>query len=448
MHIIASGLSHKTAPVEVREALNFPAADIGGALNNLLSYEHINEAIILSTCNRTEIYAVANDIEAGKDNIIHFFENCRKNIDCNLREHLYFYDSVSAIHHLFRVISSLDSMIIGEAQILGQVKEAYAQAFDNDATNIIFNRLFRQAFAVGKRVRTETDIGENAVSISYAAVQLAKKVFEDLTGKTVMIIGAGKMSELTAKHLLANGVRDVLIANRSYDNAVELAKTFQGKPVPFDLLFHEMVKADIVISSTGSSDYILDKEKMQPVIHTRRGRSIFLIDIAVPRDIDPNVNNLDNVYLYDIDDLQSVVDANLAERSREAKEAEKIITTEVREFLTWISSLEAVPTISKLRQSAERIRQAELAKAANKLADLSDDEMNAVNALTSAIINKLLHNPTIRMKESAKTKDGYLYTESMRHLFCLNESTEKDVKRKSETTSKIKIKNHKHVEAG
>lgn len=448
MQIIASGLSHKTAPVEVREALSFPAAEIGGALNKLLSYDHINEGIILSTCNRTEIYAVVNDIEAGKNNLVHFFEDCRNDLDCDLREHLYFHDSVNAIRHLFRVISSLDSMIIGEAQILGQVKEAYTHAFDNDATNIIFNRLFRQAFAVGKRVRTETDIGENAVSISYAAVQLAKKVFADLTGKTVMIIGAGKMSELTAKHLLANGVRDVLIANRSYENAVELGKTFGGTPVRFDLLFHEMVKADIVVSSTGSPEYILNKAKMQPVMHTRRGRSIFLIDIAVPRDIDPDVNNLDSVYLYDIDDLQSVVDANLAERTREAKEAEKIISNEVSEFLSWTSSLEVVPTISQLRQSAEQIRRAELAKVAGKLSNLSDDEINTINALTSGIINKLLHNPTIRIKESAKTKNGYLYADSLRHLFCLNEPTEKDDKKKSEVTSKLKVKNQKHVEAG
>lgn len=448
MHIIVSGLSHKTAPVEIREALSFPADELGKSLNNLLSYEHINETVILSTCNRTEIYAIANDIDEGKQNIIHFLENYQ-DLDCDLRDHLYFHDSVSAIHHLFRVVSSLDSMVIGEAQILGQVKEAYSQAFESDATNIILNRLFRQAFAVGKRVRTETDIGENAVSISYAAVQLAKKVFEDLSGKTVMIIGAGKMSELTTKHLQANGVAEVLITNRSYNRAVELAKAFHGTPIQYDRRLDEMARADIVISSTGSPDYILSKDEMQQVLSKRRHRPIFLIDIAVPRDIDPAINKLGNVYLYNIDDLQSVVESNLAERSKEAKEAEKIITHEVGEFLSWLTTLEVVPTIAELRQIAERIRQAELQKIQGKLSNLSEAEMNAINALTSGIINKLLHKPMVRAKESAKSKGGYLYVESLRHLFGLDDNDESDPEPRAEKSmSEVKVKNHKHAGAG
>jgi len=437
MHIIVSGLSHKTAPVEIREALNFPEHGLGEALNTLTSYSHINEGVILSTCNRTEIYAVAADIDSGRKNIISFLEDCHGLKDCRIEDYLYFHDSLAAVNHLFRVVSSLDSMVVGEAQILGQAKDAYASAFDAQATNLVLNRLFRQAFAVGKRVRTETDIGENAVSISYAAVQLAKKVFSDLTGKSVMIVGAGKMSELTAKHLLANGVSDVIITNRSFDKAVDMAKIFKGRAVEFDRLVDEMAGADIVISSTGAPNYVIDKEDMKAVMAKRRHRPIFLIDIAVPRDIDPETNNVDNVYLYDIDDLQSVVESNLAERSREAKGAEKIIKAEIQDFLAWQSSLEVVPTIAELRQKAERIRQGELEKITAKMADLSDEQKNALNALTSGIINKLLHEPMVRLKDSARHKEGYLYVDSLRHLFALGEDEDEPEKQTRESAAKI-----------
>lgn len=437
MHIIVSGLSHKTAPVEIREALNFPEHSLGEALNNLTSYAHINEGVILSTCNRTEIYAVAGDIDSGRENIISFLEDRHGLKDCRIEDYLYFHDSLAAVNHLFRVVSSLDSMVVGEAQILGQAKEAYANAFEAQTTNLVLNRLFRQAFAVGKRVRTETDIGENAVSISYAAVQLAKKVFSDLTGKSVMIVGAGKMSELTAKHLLANGVSDVIITNRSYDKAVDMAKVFCGRAVEFDHLVDEMAGADIVISSTGAPNYVIDKEDMKAVMAKRRHRPIFLIDIAVPRDIDPETNDVDNVYLYDIDDLQSVVESNLAERSREAKGAEKIIKVEIQDFLTWQSALEVVPTISELRQKAERIRQGEIEKIASKMGDLSDEQRNALNALTSGIINKLLHEPMVRLKDSARHKEGYLYVDSLRHLFALDEDGDEPEKQVRESTAKI-----------
>ena len=444
MQIIVSGLSHKTAPVEVREALAFPSHELGGHLNQLLSKNHISESVILSTCNRTEIYAVASDIDGGKKDLTDFLKDCCK-VDCDLSEHLYFHDSVSAIHHLFRVTSSLDSMIIGEGQILGQVKEAYSHAFENDATNAVLNKLFRKSFAVGKRVRTDTDIGENAVSVSYSAVQLAKKVFEDLSGKTVMIIGAGKMSELTTKHLQSNGVENVLIANRSFNRAVELAKKIHGTPIQYDRMLDEMVRADIVITSTGSPDFILNKKDMKQVLNKRRRQPIFLIDIAVPRDIDPKVNDIGSAYLYNIDDLKSVVDSNLAERTREAKEAEKIISFEVTEFLSWLSTLEVVPTIAELRQIAERIRRTEIEKAQNKLGDLSEAELNAVNALTNGIINKLLHKPMVKAKESTKSKNGYIYVESLRHLFGLDDEVEEELT--EEATSKIKVKKHKHVGA-
>jgi glutamyl-tRNA reductase len=409
---------------------------MGEALTSLTSFPHINEAVILSTCNRTEIYAVAADIDAGRNDIVDFLESCHGLADCRIKDYLYFHDSLAAVNHLFRVTASLDSMLIGEAQILGQVKEAYSKAFDTQTTNLVLNRLFRQAFAVGKRVRTETDIGENAVSISYAAVQLAKKVFQDLTGKSVMIVGAGKMSELTAKHLLSNGVSSVIIANRSHERAAKMAESFCGRAVKFDCLIEEMASADIVISSTGAPHYVVKKEDIKQVMSKRRNRPIFLIDIAVPRDIDPAVNNLDNIYLYDIDDLQSVVDSNLVERTREAKEAEKIIKLEVQAFLAWLSAREVIPTISELRQKAERVRQKELDKILSKLTNLSEEEKNAINTLSNGIVNKLLHDPMVKLKEAARHKEGYLYVDSLRHLFSLDE--DEDELAEAELTESVK----------
>lgn len=424
MHILVSGLSHKTAPVEIREALTFPEHEISEALTSLTSYPHINEAVILSTCNRTEVYTVASDLDGGQQDIVSFFNSCHNSRGFELEDYLYRHDSLGAINHLFRVVSSLDSMVLGEAQILGQAKEAYSHAFEVQTTNLVLNRLFRQAFAVGKRVRTETDIGENAVSISYAAVQLAKKVFQDLSGKTVMLVGAGKMSELTAKHLLSNGVKSVIIANRNYDRAVEMAKVFCGRAVTFENFVDEMAAADIVISSTGAPHTVIRKDAMKKVMAKRRYKPIFLIDIAVPRDIEADVNDVDNVYLYDIDDLQTVVDSNLEERSREAKEAEVIIKQEVQEFLAWLSALEVTPTIADLRRRAEAIRRAELDRVGGKLADLSAEEINAVNTVANGIINKLLHEPMVRLKQSAGQKEGYLYVDTMRHLFALDDEEE------------------------
>lgn len=425
MHILVTGLSHKTAPVEIREALTFPKAEIKDALLNLVSLQNINEGVILSTCNRTEIYTVTRDPDKGQNEVISFLKQYYPK-KSGLEKYLYFHEAATAVQHLFRVVSSLDSMVVGEAQILGQAKEAYNWAFEAQTTNVIFNRLFRQAFAVGKRVRTETDIGENAVSISYAAVQLAKKVFEDLSGRSVMVIGAGEMSELTTRHLVANGVNSVVIANRSLSRAEKMAQEFGGRAVPFDQLFDELAKVDIVISSTGASGIILTYDQMRQVMAKRRYRSIFLIDIAVPRDLDPQINSLDNAYLYNIDALEQVVAQNLAERQKEAKEAEKIIKAEVEEFFAWLSSLEVIPTIAELRRKAEQIKEQELSKALSKLNYLSEAEKNVIAALAHSITNKLLHDPVVKVKESTKQRDGYLYVESLRHLFALNNSDEKD----------------------
>lgn len=420
MQIVIVGLSHKTAPVEYRERLSFPEI-CTEALQELLKYKNITEAVILSTCNRTEIYAVTEDVPEGQNSIVCFLSNyCNLN-ESELVKYLYFHDSINAISHLFRVVSSLDSMVVGEAQILGQAKEAYEIAFNTGATGAILNKFFRHAFFVGKKVRTDTGIGESAVSISYAAVELAKKVFGVFENRTVMVIGAGEMSELTAKHLISNGIKTVLVANRTYEKAVEFAERFNGRAVSFDDLFNQMVNADIIISSTGAPSYVIRKSDILKVMQTRKNRPIFFIDIAVPRDIDPKVNNIYNAFLYNIDDLQSVVDANLADRSKEAKKAEVIIEQEIEEFVSWLSSLEVVPTISALKKQAETIRQTELKKALLKLNGISDKEKEVLEVLTNGIINKLFHRPIIHIKECANKKDGYLYVEAIRNLFDLDE---------------------------
>ncbi|MHB0977100.1 MAG: glutamyl-tRNA reductase [Candidatus Aquicultorales bacterium] len=418
MHILATGLSHKTAPIDIREKVTFPEHTLPEALECLTRCESVNEAVILSTCNRMEIYAVVEDVADGKEQVADFLRNYHE-LDRDLDGYLYFHEGPSAVHHVFRVVSSLDSMIVGEAQILGQVKEAYQWAYEAQATSVVLNRLFRHALQVGKRVRTETEIGESAVSISYAAVELAKKVFESLAGRTALIVGAGEMSELTARHLVSNGVARVLVTNRTFARAKELAQKFGGEPIKFDDFTHRLPEADIVISSTASPDYVITKAAVGAAMQRRRNKPIFLIDIALPRDIDPEVGKLYNVFVYDIDDLESVVQSNMEERTRSAQVCEGIVEHEVTDFISWISTLEVVPTIAALRDKAEGIRLLELEKTLRRFKDLSDDELSALNALTTGIINKLLHAPVVRAKECANRKDGYLYIESLRHLFDL-----------------------------
>lgn len=419
MHLLIVGLSHKTAPVEVREKLSFPLAEQEEALSKLMSYSHIAESVILSTCNRTEVCAVASEESKGRQEVVDFLCSYSGLTKRKLHPYLYFLSEKGAVHHLFRVASSLDSMVVGEAQILGQVKEAYEAALEFEATKSIFNRFFRQALSVGKRVRSETAIGESAVSISYAAVQLAKTVFEELAGRLVMIVGAGEMGELTVKHLIDLGVKSVLVTNRTYHRAVDLAKEFGGRAVAFENRFDEMSLVDIVISSTGAPHYIIKKEDLVEVMKRRRGRPIFLIDIAVPRDVDPEVGKVYNVFLYDIDDLEAVVEANKKEREKEAQRAEKIIEEEVGEFLDWLCTLEVVPTLKELRDWAEKVKDDELAKALSKLSSLSDKDKEVINALAHAIVNKLLHQPTVKLKECALQKDGYTYIGALRRLFGL-----------------------------
>jgi len=405
MKVFVAGLNHKIADVDVREKLAFNGPKLEEGLKRFRELPEVHEAIILSTCNRVELYANVKDnqraAEAVKTFLSEFHNINRSSLDAGL----YIYDGVNAVRHIFRVASSLDSMVVGEPQILGQLKDAFELALSQKTTGILLNKLMKKAISVAKRVRTETRIAENAVSISFAAVELAKKIFTDLSKRVFMLLGAGEMAELAAKHLISSGVKEVLVSNRTYERACDIAKEFNGKPVRFDEFIDEMARADIVICSTGAPDYIVTKGQMQKVMKERKQRQVFLIDISVPRNIDPETNDLDNVYLYNVDDLQGVVDSNLFERKKEAEKAEKIIDEELETFLRWQSTLDSVPTIIAIREKAEEIKKEELDKLFHKITGMGEKEREAIEYMAAALINKMIHPPTAALKEDSEDKD-------------------------------------------
>lgn len=422
MNLICLGVNHKTAPVELREKLDIPQRELEATFTALSqSAPEIAEKVILSTCNRMEIYARVKDVEQGIEALKSFLSGYHEIDRATLDTVCYTLTLEEAVEHLFMVAASLDSMILGEPQVLGQVKDAYRSARELRATGAVLNRLFEQSFTVAKRVRTETGVAENAVSVSYAAVELAKKIFGDLSGKTALLIGAGEMIELAARHLVAQGVETVLVANRTHQRAEELARAFNGEAVKFESLHDELRRCDIVISSTGAPHFVVRRDLAEKVIAERQNRPMFFIDIAVPRDIEPSVNDIDNCFVYDIDDLKTVVEANLAEREREAKRAEEIVRAEVAQFFAWLDHLEVAPTIVALRQQAESIRIGEVEKTLKRLNGLSDKDRDAVDKMTQAIVNKLLHPPLSNLKKKAQTDDGHLYLKALRGLFGLEE---------------------------
>jgi glutamyl-tRNA reductase len=421
MKLIVLGINHKTAPLDIREKLVISEHLMGESIQILEDKApEIKEKVILSTCNRMEIYARVTDIKKGVESLKSFLCGYHEIDRETLDKSTYLLVLEDAVEHLFTVTSSLDSMIVGEPQILGQVKGAYNAAKELEATGTILNRLFEQSFTVAKRVRNETGIAENAVSVSYAAVELAKKIFGDLAGKTTLLIGAGEMIELAAKHLVAHGVETVLVANRTYDRAVELATKFNGEAVSFGLLHEELKRCDIVISSTGAPHFVVRKDLAEAVIAERHNKPMFFIDIAVPRDIEPSVNEIDNCYVYDIDDLKNVVEANMAERGKEAERAKVIIKKEVSEFFTWLDHLEVAPAIKTLRDSMEDIRQKEVDKTLSRISGLSDKDRESIEKMTSAIINKAIHSPIVNLKKKAETEEGHKYLKALRYLFNLD----------------------------
>lgn len=426
MNIIVVGLSHKTAPVEIRERVAFPPTAMERPLHEMLALQAVAEGVIVSTCNRVELYAASRDTDACINQLKRFLAAFHDIPPEQLENHLYDYQGEEAIRHVFRVSSSLDSMVIGEPQILGQIKTAYGHAVEYKTVGLILNRFLHKAFSVAKRVRTETDIASNAVSVSFAAVELARKIFGSLEDKKVLLIGAGEMCELAARHFLNNGAASVMVTNRTYERAVGLAEEFGGQAIPFDEFPQRLHQVDIILTSTGAPNFILGHERMAEVIRQRKNKPMFLIDIAVPRDIDPKVNKIANIYLYDVDDLQGVVQANLKERQKEAKKAEVIIDQEIAQFHRWLGNLDVVPTIVALRKKFEEIRQGELRKTFSNLRDLDKKERQAIDALTAAIVNKVLHQPTTVLKQVQNDPSGNDYATAVRTLFALEPPMEDD----------------------
>jgi glutamyl-tRNA reductase len=408
MNILVVGLNHKTAPIEVREKVAFDGPKLNEAIDILKNSPVVKENIILSTCNRVEIYAGVPDINSGVESIKEFISDFHKVPKDLLDQSLYYHKGEDAIRHMYRVASSLDSMVVGEPQILGQLKDAYDSALTNKCTGVFLNKLMRKSVSVAKRIRTETKIAESAVSISFAAVELAKKIFDDLTTKSFMLIGAGEMAELAARHLINNGVKDVYVTNRTTARAEELAQEFKGKVILFDNFKLELRYSDIVICSTGAPDYVLERDDMHRIMKERKQKPVFIIDISVPRNIDPEINHLDNVYLYDVDNLQGIVDTNMEERAREAEKAEQIVNEEIGSFLKWTASLTATPTIVALRNRAEEIRISELEKTLQKMGPMEETKIRSIEHLTASIVNKLIHPPTAALKSEEENKEEML----------------------------------------
>ena len=419
MKLLLVGTSYQRAPVELRELLAYDRDLRRQALERLGAGG--TEAAVLSTCNRTEVYAVDPAPEALEERVYGELSARSALSHSELAPALYTVGDEAAAVHLFRVAAGLDSMVPGEAQILGQVREAYHAAREARTTGPILHRLFRQALRVGKRVRTETAIGENPASVSSAAAELAERVFEGLAGRRILLLGAGKTADLTAANLISRGVADIVVANRSRERAVALARRFDGRAVGLDAVEEELDRADVVVASTSSQGLVLTAPQVERAMKRRRGRPVFFIDIAVPRDLDPQINELDGCYLYDIDDLERVVAESVAGRREEAVRAEAIVSEEADGFRAWQLSLDVVPAIASLRAQAESIRQAELERAEGRLASLSPSQRRAVEALTSQIVAKLLHQPTVRMKEAAAAADGLLYADAVKHLFGLGD---------------------------
>jgi len=422
MHIVVVGLSHKTAPVEIREKLAIPESRIGEALTRLCSYQGVREGILLSTCNRVEVYAVVDEVESGYGRIQEFLADAHLSLSSEqLTPHLYWHQGDRAISHLFRVASSLDSMIVGESQILGQIKDAFEVALTHKATGIILNKGVKKAISVAKRVRTETKIAEMAVSVSYAAVELAKKIFSDLTEKTVLLVGAGEMAKLAARHFIANGVRHVRVTTRNPQHGLDLANRFGGTAVPFEQFREDMASADIVLVSTGAAHYLVSEDDVQHSVKQRMNRPMFLIDISVPRNIDPAVRHVDNAFLFDIDDLKARVEQNRGGRLQEAEKAERMVVDEVGIVRQWLQSLEVTPTIMALRTRADDIKRAEVEKTLGRLANLSAPDRELVEAMASSIVNKLIHNTMVTLKAEVNSSEGAAFVEAARRFFNLGD---------------------------
>ena len=423
--IVIVGLNHRSAPIEVRESVAFENSYVRAALGRLCDYPSVREGVMLSTCNRVEVVASASDSESAFSDITKFlFEQKAHRNSAPLNDHLYTYRGADAVRHLFRVAASLDSMVVGEPQILGQLKQYYETAQQAGTVGAVLHRLFHRSFSVAKRVRTETGIGSGAVSVSSVAVDLAKRIFDRFDDKTVMLIGAGKIGALMARHLVSQGVRSLMVTNRTFERAVLLAEKIQGSPIRFEDFPRYLTIADVVIGCTGAAEVLVKAATVEKVLRERKQKAMFFIDIGDRRNFDPQINDLDNVYLYNIDDLKSVAEENLQSRSSEAEKAEEMVRVEAETFVRWMESLEQVPTITALRQRFEDIRRKELEKSlAGNLKNLSEAQRAALEDMTTAMINKLLHTPISQLKRNSgdEDEDSSLYVAALKKLFDLEE---------------------------
>jgi glutamyl-tRNA reductase len=421
MSLVVIGLNHKTAPVDVRERLSVQQQDLPGELAAVRAMKGVDGAAIVSTCNRVEIVASLRDDEAASRIVEHVASRSGMPREA-VEKHLYILRHGDVIRHLFRVASGLDSMIVGEPQIAGQVRQAYHTAVEQGTLDPILHKLYEQTLRIAKRIRTETGIGENAVSIPYAAVELAKKIFGELDGLRVLLVGAGKIGELTAQHLQGNGLREIVVANRAPERGLELATRFGGTAIPFEQFPAQLAHSDIVIASTAASHFVIRPNDVAAAVAQRRRRDLFFVDLSVPRNIDPDVGGIDGAYLYNIDDLREIADANKEVRLKKAEQAEAIVDREVESFLHRIASQEAIPTILELQQRLETIRAAELEKCLRKVGPVTPEQRAAIEMLSSGIINKVLHYPILRLKESTsdpKRESGEAIRETIRKIFGL-----------------------------
>ncbi len=423
--IVLIGANHKTAPVELRERLSFTEDEILSALEAFKLRPAIRESMVFSTCNRTEILYIPHDDSDQVEEMIAFIAD-HKNLGVDqFKEALYVYKGEDAVAHLFRVAASLDSMVVGEPQILGQVKQAYRTAVGCKASGVLLNRMMHKAFSVAKRVRKETGIGDNAVSISYAAIELANKIFSDLSEKSVMLLGAGEMAELAVEHLMANRVKNILVANRTFKNAVALAQKFNGQAVRYEERHEALTQVDIIISSTGATDYVLTRDHVRKIMKKRHHQTLFFIDIAVPRDIDPAINDISNAYVYDIDDLKNIVESNIEQRGKETVKAQRFVDEGVVKFSKWLESLAVVPTIKALNDKMTAIVDMEFEKTLPSLKHLSESEVEAIRRMTQAIASRAIHDPILFLRNTGDHRDDSLYLNVTQQLFKLKLSETK-----------------------
>ena len=420
LDIVLIGINHKTAPVELRECIAFPEDESKSALHALLRNSFIKEALLFSTCNRVEVLLVTDDLSRAIAQTKAFISEFNKIPLAQFEKALYIHQGVEAVRHVFRVASSLDSMVVGEPQILGQVKAAYRTATEEKTSGVILNRLLHRTFFVAKRIRTETGIGDNAVSISYAAIELARKIFGVLEDKKVLLIGAGEMAELAVEHLIRNKSGKVWVANRTFETGLELARQFSGEAIRFEEIPESLKTVDIIISSTAAPDFVIHRDQVKGVIRERKNRPLFFIDIAVPRDIDPEINRLSNTYVYDIDDLKGVIDENIEDRQKEAIKAERIVDEAVIRFHEWYESLDVIPTIVALRNKMESIARAELKKTL-QASTISEKDIQAIHKMAESLINKIMHDPTVFLKRNGMHADKSFYIDAVRKLFKLDE---------------------------